>query len=208
MLTTECVHFEWFAVRLIIIEWQNATRWLPELQRASIVSKQTPAIIARGNDISYRPLGFSLCIVGYRWFGLKVADEESKFIPHEFPRFRAKNATFWCVSDNEHSAAWHIERASKHTALCLDSVFHWNTCAYKDFDSCAKSEACLVVRSVYRRSSRTNWTASKFGSGTHVLTTLMDNFDKLAQEIAKYHFKLAFGVQTVKQWQLPLTLEP
>ena len=42
---------------------------------------------------------FSLCIVGYSWFWLKVADEESKCIPHEFPRFCAKNATVWCVSD-------------------------------------------------------------------------------------------------------------
>ena len=42
---------------------------------------------------------FSLCIVGYNRFWLKVADEESKCIPHEFPRFCAKNATVWCVSD-------------------------------------------------------------------------------------------------------------
>ena len=69
---------------------------------------------------------FSLCIVGYRRFWLKVADEESKCIPHEFsrltgsgsvslysifvilqvrlgtcqfPRFSAKNATVLCVSD-------------------------------------------------------------------------------------------------------------
>ena len=42
---------------------------------------------------------FSLCIVGYSRFWLKVADEESKCIPHEFPRFRAKTATVWCFSD-------------------------------------------------------------------------------------------------------------
>ena len=42
---------------------------------------------------------FSLCIVGYSRFWLKVANEESKCIPHEFPRFYAKNATVWCVTD-------------------------------------------------------------------------------------------------------------
>ena len=37
--------------------------------------------------------------MGYGRFWLKVADEESKCTPHEFPRFCAKNATVWCVSD-------------------------------------------------------------------------------------------------------------
>ena len=37
--------------------------------------------------------------MGYSRFWLKVADEESKCIAHECPRFCAKNATVWCMSD-------------------------------------------------------------------------------------------------------------
>ena len=67
-----------------------------------VLVRNNPMLISfsREETISRVDLSdFPLCIVGYSRFWLKVADEESKCIPHEFPSFRAKNATVWCLSD-------------------------------------------------------------------------------------------------------------
>ena len=67
---------------------------------ARIPPQSLPSAFSWEETVSHIDLSdFSLCTVGYSQFRLKVADEESKCIPHEFPRFCAKNVTVWCVND-------------------------------------------------------------------------------------------------------------